>query len=138
MNSLNKSSETLLLEIKLQDLIKLELPDSNLYFDFTEDNLDYSALSLVTISRNHGERFLFHKTEGNSRVSCLREMLDYIKSDYKKKLENYEILWANKSDMVFKKSWFCGNSFIDIMDKFFYMKDTSEIRVLEVKLMPIS
>lgn len=137
MNSLNKSSDILLSELSTQESIEKELPEVKLYFDF-EDGESHTELSLVTISKIHGERFLFHKTMGNSRLDCLEQMLNFIKSDYKKNLENYEVQWAKKSDMSTQKSWFCGSSFLEVMDKFFYLKDTSEIRIFLVKLMPIS
>jgi hypothetical protein len=137
MNSLNKTSDILLAEISTEEKIRLELPEVNLYFDFTDSD-DVTELSLVTISKSHGERFLFHKTKNHSRLQCLGEMLDYIQSKYKKNLEHYEIIWAKKSDMVSQKSWFCGSSFLEVMDKFYYMKDTSEIRIFNIKLMPIS
>ena len=83
MNSLNKSSEILLAEMTSEDIIRKELDDVTLYFDFQETDTE-TELSLITISKNHGERFLFHKTSSNSKLSCLSKMIDYIKSDYKK------------------------------------------------------
>jgi hypothetical protein len=137
MNSLNKTSDILLAEISIEEKIRKELPEVSLYFDFTDSD-ESTELSLVTISKSHGERFLFHKTKSHSRLQCLQEMINYIQSKYKKNLEHYEIIWAKKVDMISQKSWFCGSSFLEVMDKFYYMKDTSEIRIFEIRLMPIS
>jgi hypothetical protein len=64
-------------------------------------------------------------------------MLKYIKSDYKKNMEHYEINWKIKGEKS-QKSWFYGKSFLDVVDKFFYMKDAAEIIIYEIKMMPIS
>ncbi len=141
MNSINKTSDVLLKEIELEDKIKKELSDVILYFDYQEyENMgDGSSLSLITISKNHGERFLFHKVLDNSKIDCLSQMLEYITSDYKKNLEHYEIIWKNKkSSESTQKSWFCGRSFLEVMDKFYYLKDTSDIIIFNIKLMPLS
>ena len=98
MNSLNKSSEILLAEMTSEDVIRKELDDVTLYFDYQETDTE-TELSLITISKNHGERFLFHKTSSNSKLSCLSKMIDYIKSDYKKNFQNYEIVWRKKGDV---------------------------------------
>jgi hypothetical protein len=140
MNSLNKSAETLLAELEIENKIRLELPEVNLYFDFS-DGEEKTEFRLVTISKTHGERFLFHKSTSTSRLSCLDDMLKYINGNYKKNLEHYEIIWSKKINSTLgetQKSWFCGSSFLDVMDKFFYLKDTSEIRIFKIKLMPIS
>ena len=59
MNPLNKSSETLIAEIEAEKQIRQLLPDVNLYFDYQESETE-TELHLVTISKSHGERFLFH------------------------------------------------------------------------------
>lgn len=142
MNSINKTSDVLLKEIELEDKIRKELSDVILYFDYQEyENMgDEASLSLITISKNHGERFLFHKVIDNSKMDCLIKMLEYITSDYKKNLEHYEVTWKNKksSETKSQKSWFCGRSFLEVMDKFYYLKDTSDIIIFNIKLMPLS
>lgn len=137
MNSLNKSSEILLAEMTTEDIIRKELNDVVLYFDYQEDEND-TELSLITISKNHGERFLFHKSKGKSKLHCLNSMIDYIKSDYKLNFNNYEIIWVKKGEMKSNISWFHGKSFLDVVDKFFYLKDPSDIVIYEVKLKPQS
>ena len=138
MNASNKTSEILLAELKAQEDIVKELLDTTVYFDFTETD-EYCELSLVTISKAHGQRFLFHRTgQKSSRLSCLHEMIKYIKGDYRKSNENYEIYWTKRGDGNEQKSWFNGKNFLDVMDKFFYMKDPAEIIIYNVKLLPIS
>lgn len=137
MNYLNKTSETLLAEITFENKIREELPEVTIYFDYQEVESD-TILSLITISKEHGERFLFHKIKSHSKSNCLYEMLTFIKSDYKKNLETYEIIWRKKNDIKDQKSWFCGRSFLEIIDKFYYSKDTSEIIIYKIELKPIS
>ncbi len=137
MNSLNKSSEILLAEMTAEDIIRKELNDVVLYFDYQEDENE-TELSLITISKNHGERFLFHKIKGKSKLNCLNSMIDYIKSDYKLNFNNYEIIWVKKGEMKSNISWFHGKSFLDVVDKFFHLKDPSDIVIYEVKLKPQS
>jgi len=139
MNSLNKSSEILIAEMQSESLIRKELDDVILYFDYTEDDsTSNTVLSLITISKNHGERFLFHKIESTSKLKCLSKMIDYIKSDFKVNHQNYEIVWVKKGEIKSNISWFHGKSFLDVVDKFFYMKDPSDILIYEVKMKPMS
>ena len=137
MNSLNKSSEILLAEMTYEDIIRKELDEVTLYFDYQETDSE-TELSLITISKNHGERFLFHKTSSISKLYCLSKMIDYIKSDYKKNFQNYEIVWRKKGDSKDNISWFNGKSFLDIVDKFYFMKDPADIIIYDVKMKPMS
>ncbi len=133
----NKPSSILLEELKLEDEIKKELSDVIVYFDYQENN-DETELSLITISKNHGERFLFHKCTSKNKIDSLKSMLTYIKSDYKTNRMNYEVLWAKKGEGKSNISWFHGISFIEIIDKFYFMKDPADIIIYEVKLKPMA
>lgn len=137
MNSLNKSSEILLDEMTSEDIIRKELNDVTIYFDYQEDDSE-TELSIITISKNHGERFLFHKIKSISKISCLSKMIDYIKSDYKLNHQNYEIIWRKKGDDKDNTSWFHGKSFLNIVDKFYFMKDPADIIIYEVKMKTMS
>lgn len=137
MNSFNKTSEVLMAEMAAEQLIRDEFPEVNLYFDYQETDLD-TELYLVTISKTHGERFLFHKIKSLTKLSCLNLMIEYIRSDYKKNYQNYEIVWRKKEDKKDTVSWFCGRSFLDVMEKFFHLKDSQDIIIFEVKLKPMA
>lgn len=137
MNSINKTSEILLEEIQLENQIRNELNETTLYFDYTETEV-ITELSLITISKSHGERFLFHKVKNSTKHHCLTNMLEYIRSDYKKNFQTYEIIWKRKTGTEDIKSWFCGKSFIDIIDKFYHLKETNEVIVYSVTLKPQS
>lgn len=137
MNSFNKTSDVLLAEMSVEDIIRKELPEVTLYFDYQEYFTE-TELYLVTISKIHGERFLFHKIKSESKLLCLNKMLEYIKSDYKKNYLNYEIIWRKKEDSKDTVSWFCGRSFLEVMEKFFHLKDSQDIIIFEVKLKPMS
>lgn len=138
MNFNNKPSEILLEELQIEEEIKNELKEVIVYFDYQESD-ENTELSLITISKNHGERFLFHKCSAKTKLGSLKSMLDYIKSDYKKNWMNYEIAWSKKGDSGKQNvSWFHGKSFIEIMDKFYFMKDPADVIVYEVKLKPMA
>ena len=137
MNPLNKTSEVLMAEMDAENLIRQELNDVILYFDYQESEYE-TELSLITISKSHGERFLFHKTKSVCKLSCLNMMIEYIKSDYKTNFQTYEIIWCKKGESQSIKSWFNGKSFLDIIDKFFHLKDPATIIIYEVTLKPLS
>lgn len=120
-----------------EQLIRDEFPEVNLYFDYQETDLD-TELHLVTISKTHGERFLFHKIKSLTKLHCLNLMIEYIRSDYKKNYQNYEIIWRKKEDNKDSISWFCGRSFLDVIEKFFHLKDSQDIIIFEVKLKPMT
>jgi hypothetical protein len=137
MNSINKTSDILLEEIQIENQIRKELDETTLYFDYTENDI-YTELDLITISKVHGERFLFHKVRNVNKLNCLNSMLDYIRSDYKKNFQTYEIVWKRKTTNEDIKSWFCGKSFIEIIDKFYHLKDINEVIIYSVTLKPLS
>lgn len=137
MNLFNKSSEVLIEELNVEQTIRTLLPEVNIYFDYQELESE-TELNLVTISKTHGERFLFHKIKSNSKLNCLKLMLEYIQSDYQKNYQNYEIQWAKKGEPKTYTSWFYAKSFIECIDKFFHLKDTQEIIVYSVTLRPQS
>ena len=133
----NKPSSILLEELKLEEEIKKELNDVIVYFDYQEDD-EKIELSLITISKNHGERFLFHRCTSKNKIDSLKSMLTYIKSDYKNNRMNYEVIWTKKGEGKSNISWFHGISFIEIMDKFYFMKDPADVIIYEVKLKPMA
>jgi len=137
MNSFNKSSEVLIAEMNAEQLIRELLPEVSIYFDYNEQEQE-TELNLVTISKTHGERFLFHKIKSTGKLSCLNSMIEYIRSDYQNNYQNYEIKWTKKGHQQTITSWFYAKSFIECIDKFFHLKDTQEIIVYSVTLKPQS
>jgi hypothetical protein len=137
MKSLNKSSEDLITELQWEEKIKSALSESILYFEY-EETEEKTVLHIITISKNHGERFLFHRVTShtNSRIRCLEDMWTYIE-EYKKSMEHYHIQWMKKGESS-QSSWFYGRTFLEVVDKFFYGKDPSNVKILEMKLMPLS
>lgn len=143
----DKDTKTLLMELEIQDKISKELDDTKVYLDFCiVPHNPYSSviansdikLDLITISETHNEKFLFHSITANNKLECLILMLDYIKSDYKKKLQHYKIDWRKSGTNDIIISWFWGKDFMDVVNKFFYSKNRSEILIYEIKLMPES
>ena len=137
MNYTTKPSSVLLEELEIEEEIRRELNEVIVYFDYQEIK-ERTELYIITISKNHGERFLFHKCTNLDKIGCLNFMLDYIRSDYKKQRMNYEIAWRKKGDSKNNISWFHGISFMEIIDKFYYMKDPADIIIFEVKLKPMA
>lgn len=133
---LNKTSVEIIDELNLEEKIRNLLSDSIIYFDYKELPNNLVDLSLITISRTHHQRFLFHKVLGQSKFACLLRMVEYIESDYKKNLLHYSIEWSYQGKT--STSWFSGKSYLDIMDKFYYAKDPAEIIIFKTDLKPLS
>ena len=74
----------------------------------------------------------------NSLNKSSEILLADIKSDYKLNHQNYEIIWRKKGDTKDNVSWFNGKSFLSIIDKFYFMKDPSDILIYEVKMKPMA
>jgi hypothetical protein len=133
---INKPSSEIIDELNLEEKIRTLLSESIVYFDYKEMSDMQVELLLVTISKSHGQKFLFHKCLALSKFRCLLRMVEYIESDYKKNLLHYSIEWSHRGKTSI--SWFNGRSYLDIMDKFYYAKDPGEIVIFRTELKPIS
>ncbi|NJO03288.1 MAG: hypothetical protein HC880_17835 [Bacteroidia bacterium] len=143
-NAIQQPTEILLQEIELENQIRSLLDTAQIYFDYSviqsedEHVMPKIQLDLITINQEHKQKFLFHATQGSSKVSILKEMIAYI-TEYKKHLENYEIEWMDlKSNSKIQTSWFTGNDIFDILHKFYYDKEKSQFKIFKIKLMPMA
>lgn len=140
-NALQQPAEILLKEIDLENHIRAQLDETQIYFDYNlvpdaETSNLIIKLDLITINREHNQKFLFHSVKGNNKISILDEMISYI-AEYKKNQESYEIQWLDaKNNTKVELSWFRGNDIFDILQKFYYDKEKSRFKILKIKLMP--
>jgi hypothetical protein len=143
-NAIQQPTEVLLKEIELENHIRQLLDDTQIYFDYNvlnfsqEGEVPLLKLDLITISREHNQKFLFHSVTGGTKVGLLREMIKYI-DEYKRQQENYEIEWMNynTSDKM-QTSWFRGNDIFDVLNKFYYNKEKSQFKIFKIKLTPMA
>ncbi len=144
-NAIQQPTEVLLKEIDLENKIREQLDDTQIYFDYNivpePDGLEFPIikLDLITINKEHNQKFLFHSVKGGSKIEILKNMIAYI-TDYKKNLEIYAIEWLDiKRDGVsgnIQTSWFRGNDITDVLNKFYYEKEKSQFKIFKIKLMP--
>jgi hypothetical protein len=109
---------------------------NSLVFNF-EDHEDHVTLYLITVNPRHNQSFLYHTTEGRTKLDALKEMLEYIR-DHKDKEGSYTIQWTIKGDDNFHTSYFSAKNIIGALDKLYYERDPNTITVFSVILNPIS
>lgn len=144
-NAIQQPIEVLLKEIELENQIKGMLDDTQIYFDYNlvpenEENLTPQVkLDLITINREHKQKFLFHSITGYSKIGILKEMIAYI-HEYKKHLDNYEFEWLDlkENSQKMQVSWFRGNDIFDVLHKFYYDKEKSQFKIFKIKIMPMT
>ena len=114
----------------------IALKQSNIIFDFNTHN-DKIVLDVVTVNPRHHQSFLFHSSEGVTKVEALTKMLNYIK-DYKDKESSYTIQWALKDKQELHTSYFMANNIMSAIEKCFYGNDPSSMVIFSVVLNPIT
>ena len=141
-NAIQQPTEILLQEIDLENKTRELLNDTQIYFDYNvvpneqSDKEPLIKLDLITINKEHNQKFLFHSILGGSKIGILEEMLAYIK-EYKEHLEIYSIEWIDtKTEANIQTSWFRGNDIFDVLHKFYYEKEKSRFKIFKIKLMP--
>jgi hypothetical protein len=143
-NAIQQPTEVLLKEIDLENKVRESLDDTQIYFDYNivpqETELPYPLikLDLITINKEHNQKFLFHSITGASKIGILKEMLAYI-DEFKKQLESFEIEWMDTHNPdKMQTSWFRGNDIFDVLNKFYYSKEKSRFKIFKIKLMPMA
>ena len=112
------------------------LGQNSLVFHFDE-GAQHTVLRLITANPRHNQSFLFHATEGDSKVEALRLMLEYVKR-YKEQESSYTIQWSARGDNALQTSYFRARNIMEALDKLFYDRDPNSITVFSVMLNPIS
>lgn len=123
-------------EVKIENEIKLYFGSHSIEFIETQND-GVIEVALVTISPQHGQKFLFHKSKGAYRQQALEDLLDYIK-EHKAKESVYTIQWQAFNETDFHTSYFSAPNIIAALDKFFFGRDIHSITVFSVSLNPIS
>jgi hypothetical protein len=143
-NAIQQPTEVLLKEIELENQIREMLDDTQIYFDYNIvpqlSDLPYPLLKLdlITINKEHNQKFLFQSITGATKVGILKDMIAYI-HEYKKQLESFEIEWMDThSSEKMQTSWFRGNDIMDVLNKFYYSKEKSRFKIFKIKLMPMA
>lgn len=142
-NAIQQPTEILLQEIDLENKIREALEETQIYFDYNvvpnniEGETPLIKLDLITINKEHNQKFLFHSLKGQTKIDILQSMIEYI-TQYKEKLQTYEIEWldSKQGNDKIQQSWFRGNDIFDVLHKFYYEKEKSRFRIFKVKLMP--
>ncbi|MFN8697952.1 MAG: hypothetical protein ACK500_14280 [Flavobacteriales bacterium] len=132
--TLDKHIETANLQMEIGSYIGLG--QNSLIFHFDEEP-NRVVLRLITANPRHNQSFLFHTTEGTSKVEALRLMLDYVKS-YKEAESSYTIQWSLKGENQLQTSYFRAKNILGALDKLYYDRDPNSITVFSVTLNPLS
>lgn len=123
-------------EERIENEIKLYFGAHQVEFVETQED-GVIDIALVTISPQHGQKFLFHKSKGAYRQQALEDLLDYIK-EHKAKESVYTIQWQAFNETDFHTSYFSAPNIQSALDKFFFGRDIHSITVFSVSLNPIS
>jgi hypothetical protein len=115
---------------------RLAMPPENLIWEFS-DNGDLKVLDLITVNPAHRQSFLFHSTQGFSKVDALYEMLKYVKN-YKEIDNSYTIQWSIKGNEELYTSYFRAGNLMDALKKFSYGRDINSTVIFSITLNPIS
>lgn len=115
---------------------RLSMPAQNLIWEFSESG-DITKLDLITVNTLHRQSFLFHSTQGFSKIDALHNMLKYAKS-YKEIDQPYTIQWSLKGDNELHTSYFRAGNIIEALKKFSYGRDINSTVIFSVILNPIS
>jgi hypothetical protein len=109
---------------------------NSLVFNF-EENGPITILRLITVNPRHNQSFLFHTTEGLTKIDALKTMLDYVKN-YKEAESSYTIQWTIRGENSLHISYFRAKNVLGALDKLFFDRDPNSIIVFSVMLNPIS
>lgn len=133
-NANNINVEIARLQKEITD--RLSMPAQNLIWEFSESG-DLTKLDLITVNTLHRQSFLFHSTQGFSKIDALHNMLKYAKS-YKEIDQPYTIQWSLKGDNELHTSYFRAGNIIEALKKFSYGRDINSTVIFSVILNPIS
>lgn len=112
------------------------LGKNSLIFNYEEDDRGI-ILHLITVNPRHNQSFLFHVTQGATRLDCLRNMREYVRN-YKDRDDSYTIQWSLHGDRALHTSYFRAKNILSALDKLYYDRDPNGITVFSVILNPIA
>lgn len=112
------------------------LGENSIIYNFDEDGAVH-VLKLITINPRHKQSFLFHVSEGVSRIEALKSMLEYVKH-HKDREASYTIQWSMHGEQELHTSYFSAKNILAALDKLYYDRDPNNITVFSINLNPIS
>ncbi|MDG1261359.1 MAG: hypothetical protein P8H59_01115 [Flavobacteriales bacterium] len=132
--AVDKNIETAQLQSEIGEYIGMGL--NSLVFDY-EDKDATVLLKLITVNPRHNQSFLYHITEGISKLDALRAMFDYVKS-HKDRESSYTIQWSIHGENTLHTSYFSAKNIQGALDKLYFDRDPNGITVFSVIMNPIS
>ncbi len=131
----DKNIETAKLQKEIGDHIGVGV--DSLMFNYVEEPGKGAKLYLITLNPRHNQSFLFHSTEGGTKLEALRAMREYV-STYKDRTSSYTVQWSARGEDEFNTSYFRAKNVLEALDKLFFDRDPNSITVFSVTLNPIS
>jgi len=132
--TLDKNIEIANLQLEIASYIGLG--QNSLIYNFDEEP-NRVILRLITANPRHNQSFLFHISEGSTKIETLRLMLEYVKN-YKDAESSYTIQWSIKGENQLQTSYFRAKNILGALDKLYYDRDPNSITVFCVTLNPLS
>lgn len=116
-------------------------PDNGatVHFEYETDGLWGTPswiVSALTINPNNKEIFLLKKESASTKEGALKKILSYVKEQ--KGLNSFTVIWAKKGNNKTETSYFYCHDVVDVVDKFFNNKETSQYTIYEIKMNPIA
>ncbi len=123
---------------KLQKEIEtyLGLSSTQMIFDFQSVN-NGMRLDVITVNSRHNQSFLFHSTEGYSKIDALVQMKEYV-IIHREKKNSYTIQWSVQGENELHTSYFRAKDIPEALDKLHYGRDPNSITIFSVVLNPIA
>jgi len=118
------------------------------HFEYTADLADKGSykkvgpecditVSAITVNPKSEETFLLRKETASTKEKALKKLLDYVKSQ--KGLNSFTVIWMKRGDVINRNtSYFYCHDVLDVVEKFFYGKNSVDYIVFEIKLNPIA
>ena len=131
----DKNIETAKLQKEIGDHIGVGV--DSLMFNYVEEPGKGAKLYLITLNPRHNQSFLFHSTEGSTKLEALRSMREYV-STYKDRTSSYTVQWSARGENELNTSYFRAKNVLEALDKLFFDRDPNSITVFSVILNPIS
>ena len=111
--------------------------------------IGFLELKVVTLNPSHATHFLLHKVKKNlyenvnvEDLCCviLQEVIKILQTKEDSTIIHYAIGWRDRTKEAIKfttiTSYFSGNSFKEIIDKFFFEKNENDIIIDSITLLP--
>lgn len=121
------------------------IQDIRSHFGYADDQVEFVwsdkeglvEVSLFTYNPRHTHRFLFHQSQGSSRIQALQSLLEYTQTHRDREL-SYTIQWRAAGEKELHTSYFSAANILLALDKFFAGRDPNTVQVYSVALNPMS